>query len=248
MPCDYEKFERLKKFSDSIGAVYGTEDFAIYLYSIVKMTKPRTVLELGTGLGTAALWIAQALEENNYGSLYTIDNGNEWERLKPAVTQLVKYYKEEYNDYITNLFHSFKYQGIVKYVNHDIENLNFSDEYDIVFSDFSHSPYYIFKFLAEIIPLMSNNSYIFIDSASTYYSSYHTLESIIDSFNIGKIPYTLLELVHPEQREIFSNRVRNLKFELTHVIENKNRDQNSTAQIKILPFDVMPQPRNNIRF
>ena len=48
--------------------------------------------------------------------------------------------------------------------------------------------------------------------------------------------------------EKFKEKVFNSKFELTHIIENKKRNQNSTAQIKIVPIDIMPQPRINVRF
>ena len=91
MSFDYDKFAELKQFTDSVGKIYGTEDFSLYLYSLVKMTRPSTVLELGTGLGTAALWMALALKENNNGILHTIDDGSEWERIKPALEGLKTY-------------------------------------------------------------------------------------------------------------------------------------------------------------
>ena len=95
---------------------------------------------------------------------------------------------------------------------------------------------------------MSDDSYIFIDSASTYYPSFQTLNSIIDGLNAGRIPRTLQELIHPNNLSAFKEKVSNSRFELTHLIEKKDRDQNSTAQIRIIPYDIMPQPRVNIRF
>lgn len=248
MACDYGKFEKLKKFTDSVGKVYGTEDFAVYLYSLVKMTKPKTVLELGTGLGTTALWIAQAMEENDRGTLFTVDDGSEWKDLKSLVNLLVSHYREDYTQYINDLVSHFSYQKQIRFINERVSSLNFSPNYDIVFSDFSHGPFFIVKLIADVLPLMEDNSYIFIDSASTLYPSYHTLESIVDHFNRGKVPRTVLELVPVEHHGKFYNKVLSSKFELTHIIENKDRNQNSTAQIKISPCDIMPQPRVNIRF
>ena len=64
---NYERLLKIKKFTDRVGPVYGTEDFGIYLYSVIKMIKPQNVVELGTGLGATMLWSAQALLENNTG-------------------------------------------------------------------------------------------------------------------------------------------------------------------------------------
>ncbi|MEN9341793.1 MAG: hypothetical protein RIQ54_49 [Candidatus Parcubacteria bacterium] len=44
-----------------------------FLYSLVKLTQPQTVVEIGTYKGNAAIAIGQALEDNNKGILYTID-------------------------------------------------------------------------------------------------------------------------------------------------------------------------------
>jgi len=43
------------------------------LHAIVRVLKPEVVVETGTHKGFSALMIAQALEENNFGFLYTID-------------------------------------------------------------------------------------------------------------------------------------------------------------------------------
>ena len=244
----YEKISKLKKFTDSVGTVYGTEDFNIYLYSLVKMTKPRSILELGTGLGSSSLWIALALQENNQGTLFTIDDGSEWERLKTAKDLFGEYFEEEYPKYISGLVNKFEFQKEIKFYNQKVSHFNFNERYDMVFSDFSHGPYFILKLISDILPMMEDNSFIFIDSASTYYSSFHTLEALINMFNLGKVPRTVEELVDKNMLDKFYKKVQSSKFELTHVIENKDRSQNSTAQIKILPIDIMPQPRMNIRF
>ena len=60
----------------TLSEVYGKEKFCYLVYSLVKMQQPETILELGTGLGTTALMIAQALKENNKGKIYTVGNGS----------------------------------------------------------------------------------------------------------------------------------------------------------------------------
>jgi tRNA A58 N-methylase Trm61 len=245
----YDRFAKLKKFTDSVGGIYGTEDLAVYLYSIVKMLRPNNVLELGTGFGSTSLWMALALQENGKGILHTVDDGSEWESLKGARDSFGEYYNDIYYNYVVNLIDRFDLKKEMRFHHSKVETLNYCDEYDVLFSDFSHGPFFITKLIADCLPRMSENSYIFIDSASTYHPSFLTLNAIVDSLNRGKIPRTLLELIDPNMIESFKDKVLSSHFELTHVIENKDRNQNSTAQIRILPYDnMMPQPRVNIRF
>jgi len=247
MMLHYDKLIEIKKLTDEIGQIYGTEDFAIYLYSLVKMSKAKNIVELGTGLGSTALWIALALEENQNGTLHTIDDGSEWNHLKQAKSRFEFYFHENYSEYIYNLIDHFQFSKQIQFYNEKIDSFE-TEHIDILFSDFQHSPYAVIKCIADHLHKMSDNSYIFIDSASTYYSSYHTINSIIDCLNLGKIPKTLVEMIDSKNMHKFQTKVMSSKFELTHVIENKNRNQNSTAQIKILPIDIIPQPRMNIRF
>lgn len=243
----YEKIAEIKKFTDSVGSIYGTEDFAIYLYSLIKMTKSKTVLELGTGFGTTALWAALALEENKQGIIHTVDNGSEWPKLAGARDLFGNFYDENYQTYIKNLFKHFDLTSSVQFYNQSIDNIVL-DNIDILFCDYSHDPFTVLKLLANYLAKMNEVSFIFIDSASTYYSSYQALESCISQLNAGRIPKTFKELINPKDLETIHSKIHNSKFELTHLIENKNRNQNSTTQIKIVPNDIMPHPRINIRF
>lgn len=244
----YEKFAKIKHFSDKVGIIYGTEDFGIYLYSIVKMIKPKTVLELGTGLGTTTVWTALALQENQYGTIHTIDDGSEWNHLKHAKDVIKEFYQEDYSEYISNLIEYFELTDQISFYNKKINKLNYLNNIDILFCDYSHGPYSVIKLLADYMGRMNENSFIFIDSASTYYSSFHTLESLIGCLNTQKIPKTLYEMIDTEDLELVKQKISTSKFDITHLIENKNRNQNSTCQIKISPIDIMPQPRINIRF
>lgn len=244
-----EQFSKLKTITDKLGSVYGTEDFCIYLYSLVKMTKAQTVLELGTGLGLSMLWIAQALQENKSGMLHTIDDGSEWDKIRVSNTIPLLYEHETYKSFIHSLIQDFSFDQEINFYNDHIKApLDVKQPIDILFADFNHGPYSVLKILADYLPLMSDHSYMFIDSASTYYSSYHTLEALVSILNSGRLPQTFQELIDPHQIKVTENKVRASKFELSHIIETKNRNQNSTAQIKIVPLDIMPQPRVNIRF
>lgn len=243
----YDKLVKIKQYTDKIGNVYGTEDFSVYLYSIIKMAKSKNVVELGSGLFTTTLWAALAIEENQSGVIHTVDNGAEWNRMSSLISTIPLQYKSDYSEFAQGLISEFKFNDTIKYYNTDIDNFE-SDNIDILFSDYSHGVFSIFSLIAKYLHRMNDNSYIFIDSASTYYPSFSTLNTIIDCLNRKNVPNSLGEIVHPDNIARFVHRVNSSKFELTHIIENKNRNQNSVAQIKILPDDIMPQPRVNIRF
>lgn len=243
----YDKLVKIKQYTDKIGNVYGTEDFSVYLYSIIKMAKSKNVVELGSGLFTTTLWAALAIEENQSGVIHTVDNGAEWNRMSSLIGTIPLQYKSDYSEFAQGLISEFKFNDTIRYYNTDIDNFE-SDNIDILFSDYSHGVFSIFSLIAKYLHRMNDNSYIFIDSASTYYPSFSTLNNIIDCLNRKNVPNSLGEIVHPDNIAKFVHRVNSSKFELTHIIENKNRNQNSVAQIKIIPDDIMPQPRVNIRF
>lgn len=45
-----------------------------YLYALTRMLKPKVIVESGTYRGLSACWMAKALQENNTGRVYCIDN------------------------------------------------------------------------------------------------------------------------------------------------------------------------------
>lgn len=243
----YEKLAKIKQYTDRIGEIYGTEDFSVYLYSIIKMTKSKKIVELGSGLFTTTLWAALALEENKFGTIHTIDNGAEWNRMSTLSDSIPAYYKKDYSEFAQNIIKDFRFDNYIKFYYDDIDRFN-ADNIDIIFSDYSHGVFAIFSLIAKYLHAMNDNSYIFIDSASTYYPSFNALNVLIETLNKKKIPISLAELIDPNVYEKFIHKVNNSKFEITHIIENKNRNQNSVTQIKIMPDDIMPQPRINVRF
>lgn len=74
-----ESKKLIEEWSKLVGGRYGSEAQSLLFYSLVKMHKPKNVLELGTGLGVTAFWIAQALSENGNGHIWTIDDGSHWD-------------------------------------------------------------------------------------------------------------------------------------------------------------------------
>lgn len=62
------------KFDGRYRQMAVTLEDAEFLYALVRLTKPGRVLELGTGYGISARFIAEALAENgNDGRLFTIE-------------------------------------------------------------------------------------------------------------------------------------------------------------------------------
>ena len=60
--------------TDAVGTGFGTEHFCLFLYSLMRMQAPRTVVELGTGLGLTTFWMALAAKSNNAGHIWTVDD------------------------------------------------------------------------------------------------------------------------------------------------------------------------------
>jgi hypothetical protein len=64
------------------------------------------------------------------------------------------------------------------------------------------------------------------------------LESLIPILNTGKVPEALSELSFDVAG--LERVVRNTRFTITHIIENKQRKQNNTACITLHPIDMLP--------
>jgi len=235
-------FTKIKQFTDKLQNIsgYGTEDFSIFLYSIIKMRKPKNIVELGTGLGSTMLWSAVACKENGFGKITTIDSGIHWNEKMQRDDSIVD---KNYNVFINSIIADNEIQEFVKFKNEniDIKTINNNTDIDILFVDFNHTPVTIKNIISSAMSRMSEESIIFFDSASTYLPSYLFLESIVDSFNKKRIPKDF------NFDEKAKNLILNSRFTLTHLIEKKNRDQNSTAMIEIKPENSFPNS-DYIRF
>ncbi len=64
-------------FGGRFNAMSITLEDAEFLYALVRLTKPARVLELGTGYGISATFIAEALQANGSGLLLTVEPNKE---------------------------------------------------------------------------------------------------------------------------------------------------------------------------
>jgi hypothetical protein len=179
------------------------------------------------------LWAGIACKENGFGNITTIDNGVHWNKK----IQKDKFIMEKnYNMFINNIIMYNEIQEFVKFKNEDIDikTINDNTDIDILFVDFNHTPVTIKNIMSSAMSRMSEESIIFFDSASTYLPSYLFLENIVNGFNKKRIPKDF------NFDEKAKNLILNSRFTLTHLIEKKNRDQNSTAMIEIKPENSFP--------
>ena len=247
--------EKLSSLRESMGWVYGSEDLCVLLYSLVKRMRPRIVVELGTGFGVTAAWMAGALRENGGGVIHTYDNGSHFasepgirfvEGLQGPFADLLR---EKAQDYPAFLKHVFQWAGVENHVVANWQEIGFADiaqapafdgGIDMVFSDFNHSQDSIQALLAAFLPRMAESASIFIDSASTQRLGYLTLEAVVDALNQNKIPRAFIKDRSEQDIDALLRMVQRSRFRLMHLLEARDRAQNSTAWISIEPVDVIP--------
>lgn len=240
----------LNMFRWEVGPVFGSEDLCVLLYSLIRRERPQRVLELGTGLGVTAAWIAQALKENKKGILKTVDNGAYFadprtqfflSSLSSPLKSFLSWHDDQnYSDYLKSIFAKLHAEHHVDALNTDISFQIFEEGFDIVFSDFQHSPNMCIELIASALPRLSKNGSLFIDSASTHLASFLTLEHIVDCINRQTIPERLRSSMTEDAYHILHERLKNSKLLLTHLVECQERNQNSTAWLRWVPNGLSP--------
>ncbi|SRR6266568_3187269 len=252
---------RLLLLSDVAGIRSGTEDFCLFLYSLIRMHAPKTIVELGTGLGTSAFWMALAAKRNGVGHVWTVDDLSLFkiynDRLDKIINDLRRVQfalletstPQQYFQDVSRLLDLDKYLTFI-HEKIDLDEERHFDHYpfgdktiDLLFSDFRHGPMAILAILGHFLPRMSPTSSIFIDSAPTDWRSYLLLEQLIAQLNSGQIPRLLQDRSPVDLSQVMKNR----RIVLVHLTECKERDQNSTAWLKIEVIDLLPQPRTYMR-
>ena len=173
--------DNLKKYTDEIGYVYGSEDLCVHLYSWVKMIKPRQVLEFGTGLGASTLWINEAIKENGAGILHTIDDGSKF----VEAAEIVGLPQRSYEDYIVDLYNRFDIHDGVTFYRCLVEDFYTEagrhlgpDSVDMIFSDYNHHPHTILRLFDDYSSSLSDGSLVFIDGAPSKRASMNTIDSL----------------------------------------------------------------------
>jgi predicted O-methyltransferase YrrM len=237
--------DELKQFTDRAGLIYGTEDWCLWLYALVKMQRPKTILELGTGALVSTLWLGRAAKENGVGHVWTVDDGRDWplvfERQSGAFPQ--ETITPDFADFFRRIVGKFGFEQQITHLACSMPPFpELEDPIDLLFSDFRHRPEDLVEILAFYLPRLNDAGSVFLDSASTHYPSYALLEAITLQLNAGKIPDLLWQRIEPARREPSLEWVRRRSFQLVHLVESKQRAQNSTAWLRYWPADVRPWP------
>ena len=240
----------LLEYAQDLGPEYGTDISSIYLYAMVRMQRPDVVLELGTGLGTCAFFMAQALKENDRGHIWTVDDGSHWQttRENDGVRRRVDDTAPKYGDYIRGQAGALGLADHLTLIEAKLPPYPAPNKsIDLLFSDFRHDPHGIIHLLATYLPIMSEASSIYIDSASTYYPSYLLLENLTAMFNRGTVPQHLLDAAGQANSSKLMELIPSRRFTLVHITEPAAREQNSMAWLKIEPHDLVPYPKTHMR-
>ena len=234
---------KIKDDTITIGEGYGNENFCYLIYSLIRMEHPQTVIELGSGLGSTTCMMAQALKENGKGTLWAIDNGQDWKTLKKHVGKP----NQSYENFFQKLLERFELEKFVKFKNITLTPISFFNPQkpvDMMFFDaHDSSAQGCTQLLRYYLPIMNKYSSIFIDRSSTINHAYLMLEQLVQYLQQGKIPACLVSNRPQEEVNAIYQLVLNSKFTLIHLAETeagkKNKAQNSTAWIKIEPLDIL---------
>ena len=202
------------------GIQYETVDSCMFYYSLVKMKKPKLVLELGTGNGSTAFMIGLAMIENSRGEVITIDNGKDWIGMgeyEKAIRWFTKHYKlEKHVD--------FRCEDI------DLEKIKV-DKIDMVISDFDRSAKFNLSLIIWWLYNANEYSSLFIDSLSENFDAYSHVKETIDYFNRGIVPGNLPKNLWPL--------VQGYKFTQTDIRKCRNMiEHNSITWIKKEPHFI----------
>ena len=203
---------------------YNTAGFAHYLYGLSKMIKPKIYVDLGTGYGITSFMVAQAMKENNMGTVYTFDNHSQWDENEP------------YEKFIKDKIKYFDLTDQIKFKKTSIDfmymkELNHIKNIDIIFNDINSDPIYFFSLFPWIMKKVNKTCYYFIDGAATFYKAYSALELSMKELNKGKVPTNMLAYV--KDINAFESLIKKYKFNLLHIIKNTSHHQNSVSLIKI---------------
>ena len=253
---DYAALMRLREV---LGPYYGSEDLCLLFYSLIKRERPEVVVELGTGLGVCALWMAQAVRENGAGHVYSYDDGRQFAEMAGFLRGragdleglIAPADMESHGAYLGKLFAghaaSLTARSATLTLNSDAllppEACDFGGKpIDLLFADFRHDPRAIMDILAFFLPRLAPCASLFIDSASTSMVSFAMLEQLVAQLNASKIPHRFLTAMPPEHRQALCALVPQRQFRLMHLVERKKRPQNSTAWLRIEPVDWQPHP------
>ncbi len=244
---------RLKDSSEykhELAQEYGTENFSLFLYALVKMAKPKVLLELGTGAGVTAFLAAQAMKENGFGTVYTVDNVSQWSDTKAYIQEYFQLKEVDYPTFIQLALRTFGLEQHLRYANVDISAERpymppGVDKLDMVYIDcLGANVQNVANTLAYYLPRMNVYSSVFWDCTSTVNHTFLFFTYAVRELNAGKIPVFLLRGLNPQELSALEVLVRNCKFTLVHLTDDSrgkvNKHQNSRTWLKIELNDFIP--------
>ena len=244
----------LFELTDVLGQPYGTEDFCFFLYSLIRMNRPRTIVELGTGYGCSALWMALGCKVSGSGHVWSFDDGTRLDSLpellsesrdrlaRTAWANLDRATPSTMNVILARL-------GLESHVTFVRERMSLApgtklltqelhEPIDLLFADFRHDPAAITSILAYFLPRMAPSSSIFIDSASSFQPSYILLEHLAGHVEMGELPPMLQDAAIVDIKA----RLDNHRITLVHLTKVGRSEQNSVAWLKLEPNHVPTFP------
>ncbi len=168
-----EEIERFNRQKESIKRLWNIDrKVGEFLYRFIEISRPKTVLELGTSNGYSTFWLSIALEKYN-GKIYSIESD-----------------KYRYNLAVENL----KNRENVILINDLIENAlpKINRTFDMVFIDANKSDY--LKYLKMLLDykLLNNPCVILADNVISHKNS---VEDFVKFITTDKRFYTEIEKI-----------------------------------------------------
>lgn len=249
---DYVRARGRAPDDGTIGEIYGTENFCVFLYSLLRMEQPEVVVELGVGAGVTTLLAAQALRENGRGHVWAVDDGSDWDGVptRPRLQEALGYAdeQEDYAGFLRRLLARFELGEVVTHVALRTAADQFfapPEKIGVVFADAPPSDAEgCVALLRYYLPRMRPYSSIFIDRASTLNHAYLLLNHVVEQLDRGKIPLHLLAGLGDEQEDDLRHLVAHSRFSIVHLTETRHGKrhwkQNSRAWLRIEPNDYLP--------
>jgi hypothetical protein len=224
--------------------MFGVEDLAVFLYALVKMHRPKLMVELGSGSGACALLCAQAMAENGGGKVLSFDNGAQWRRIRED-RRLAPYGLEtggSYQQFLSSLARRFAVAEQLAFVEASFPPFpEIEGSIDLLFVDFRDGLEVISAILAHFLLRMSASASIFYDGGSSSAEGFLFLEKLVQDLNNNKFPENIRRYVARGSLDAWRELLHARRFTLMHLTRQRGT-QNSTSWIKLEPVDYVPYP------
>jgi hypothetical protein len=224
------------------------------------MNRPASIVELGSGYGSSALWMALAAKRNGNGHVWSFDDNAHLSSLTQVLREARPHLGRTLWADLEGIAPAeilatiavrlglascltFVRERISGDIAHKLDAYPFDVPVDLLFSDFQHGPSAILDILGGFLPKMASASSIFIDSASTLLPSYLLLEDLVAQLQRGVLPLSLQDHAAVDLHEHLANR----RITLVHITKLGRAEQNSVAWLKLEPADLVPHPRTIMR-